>query len=460
MRWSIRNQILVPLVAIQAVAVAAITLTAAALAARRSELQIIDRLNGVVDTLEHADFPYTAGVLAKLRGLSGGQFVAFDQDGEVRESTLQGSRLLPASLRGLPAVAHVDSLGSSPAATVDGTPYFGVMVRSAGAPRDSSLLVLYPETSWRQARWEAALPPLLLGVGALGVMAVFTCWIAHRFSARIQRVGRHVARIVEGDFHELTAANERDEIGDLSCSIDRLCVRLREMERTIRQTERSRLLAQFAAGLAHQLRNALTGARMSVQLHARRFPDQAGDESLSVALRQLAMTEEQVKGLLSLGRVEPRAVVVFDLRRLLSEVAALVQPACQHAKVALRHEERGEPVELEGDPASVRAAVLNLALNAIEAAGAGGRVRFQVEARGDEAVIEVADTGNGPPPEVAHAICEAFVTSKPEGVGLGLAIAQQVAVEHCGRLSWTRAGGETRFQLALRRNMAAPKGAA
>ena len=55
----------------------------------------------------------------------------------------------------------------------------------------------------------------------------------------------------------------------------------------IHESERARLLAQLAAGLAHQLRNSLTGARMSIQLHPRRHPASAGDETLSVALRQL-----------------------------------------------------------------------------------------------------------------------------------------------------------------------------
>ena len=58
----------------------------------------------------------------------------------------------------------------------------------------------------------------------------------------------------------------RDEVRDLSRSINQMCVQLRAMQQTIRQSERARLLAQFAAGLAHQLRNSITGARMSVQL--------------------------------------------------------------------------------------------------------------------------------------------------------------------------------------------------
>jgi signal transduction histidine kinase len=460
MRWSIRNQLLVPLVAIQVIAVAAITLTTATLAARRSERQIIDRVNGVLDTLEHADFPYTGSVLTKMRGLSGAHFVACDESGRVSESTLLGLRQVPPDLHSLPRAAYVDSLGARPAAILGGMRFFGVMLRSSRAPRNTSLLVLYPESSWRQARWEAALPPLLLGIGSLGVMVLFTCWIAHRFSTRIERLGHQVARIVEGDFQELTHSDERDEVGDLSRSINRLCGRLRDMRRTIRQTERSRLLSQFAAGMAHQLRNALTGARISVQLHAKRYPVPDDDECLSVALRQLAMTEEQVKGLLSLGRVEPRAPAVFDLVQLVSEVAALVQPTCRHARVALGDGQNHERIEILGDQASVRAAVLNLALNAIEAAGAGGRVGLEAFTEGDLAVIEVVDTGAGPAPEVADALCEAFVTNKPEGVGLGLAIAQQVASEHHGRLSWLRASGETRFRLSLRNTIASPKGAA
>ena len=69
--------------------------------------------------------------------------------------------------------------------------------------------------------------------------------------------------------------------------------------------------------------------------------------------------------------------------------------------------------------------------------------------RGDVAAVEVVDSGPGPPSGLVETLCEPFVTSKPEGVGLGLALAQQVASDHGGRLSWTRGVGETRFTLAI-----------
>jgi signal transduction histidine kinase len=449
MRWSLRNQILVPLIGIQAVAVTAIAVSTATLAARRNETQIIERLNGVIDALGQGNFPFTASVLSRMQQLSGAHFVAYTEEGRVTATSFPIAQTLPEGLRSVSLAARVSSLSQSPTIIVAGVRYFAVSVHSANRPAGSSLLVLYPETSWRQARWDAAVPPLMLGLGSLAIMVVVTGWIAHRISKRIRRVKQQVAVIAEGTFEELDLGSERDEVQDLSRSINLMCVQLKEMRGTIERSERTRLLGQLAAGLAHQLRNSLTGARMSVQLHARRYPSPDGDQSLNVALRQLTITEEQVKGLLSLGRVEQRPPELYDVSRIVHDVAFLVQPACQHGKVTFHEPIARGPIELFVDPLSLRSAVLNLTLNAIEAAGPGGDVSLAAVSNRDEVWIEVVDSGPGPSADLAGILCEAFVSSKPEGVGLGLAIAQQVAAEHGGRLSWDREQDHTCFRLAL-----------
>jgi signal transduction histidine kinase len=453
----LRNQILIPLIAIQGVSVCAITAATATLAARRSERQVIDRLNGVVETLGHVNFPYTTSVLARMRGLSGAEFVAYSADGQVAGSSFSGLKDTLPPLPSIPQTARLDSLGQAPTVRLDGVRYFAVPLQPSSGSRGSPLLVLYPETSWRQARREAATPPLLLGGGSLLLMAAVTSWIAHRISRRIGVVNRRVARIAGGDFEGLDPGREGDEIADLVRSINSMCLQLRDMSRTIQQSERTRLLAQLAAGLAHQMRNSLTGARMSVQLHARRCPSPTNDRSLEVALRQLAMTEEQVKGLLSLGRVEERPPVVCDLKRLLGDIALLVGPACAHAKVTLDTRCDGPPLGVMAEESGLRAAALNLALNAVEAAGHGGLVRLEAVRDGEAVAIEVSDTGPGPPPGLATSLFEPFTTSKPEGAGLGLALAQQVAARHGGQLSWARAAHETRFRLSFPRVREAAK---
>ncbi len=135
--------------------------------------------------------------------------------------------------------------------------------------------------------------------------------------------------------------------------------------------------------------------------------------------------------------------------RLLHDVAALLQPTSEHARVAFRVGAGPPTATVLADEPSLRAAVLNLALNAIEAAGAGGSVAIELWNDGDTRVIEVADTGPGPPAQLGETLFEPFVTGKPEGVGLGLALARHVALAHHGSVTWARDGALTRFRLTL-----------
>jgi len=98
---------------------------------------------------------------------------------------------------------------------------------------------------------------------------------------------------------------------------------------------------------------------------------------------------------------------------------------------------------------SLRAALVNLALNGIDAAGRGGTVWLSAVQIGSQIVLAIDDSGEGPPESVRESLHEPFVTSKPEGIGLGLAVAQAVAEEHGGTLAWERADGRTRFAISL-----------
>jgi nitrogen-specific signal transduction histidine kinase len=74
-------------------------------------------------------------------------------------------------------------------------------------------------------------------------------------------------------------------------------------------------------------------------------------------------------------------------------------------------------------------------------------VSLAADAKG--AAVEVSDTGPGPPPELTARLYEPFVTGKPEGIGLGLAVAKQAADAHGAALAWRRDGGRTVFRAAF-----------
>lgn len=448
MRWPIRLQILVPFVGVVILSVTAIAVGAAMLAVRRGEQQTVERLRTVVAALDPVSIPLTVPVLTKMRELSGAHFISRTESGSVIAATLPTGNLPLESLDASRLNDHLDSFGSHSMLTIDGTRYFASTLQRPGNSRFRSLTVLYPELDWTRARRDAALFPLTVGAATVLLTTLVALWVAQRFGSRIRSIERQVAAIAGGDFTEIPLNGRSDEVQDLVSSVNRMCGQLRHMQDVIRAGDRAQLLAQLAGGLAHQLRNAITGARLSLQIHQRRC-SAGGDETLVVALRQLALMEAHVKGLLSLGRSERRPYVPCDISRILQDVVSLVGPVCQHAQVVLDAADIGPAVLVRADGESLTAALLNILLNAQEAAGRGGRVSIAVLRERDRVAIDVFDNGSGPPAEVRDTLFDPFVTSKTAGVGLGLAIARQVALDLGGTLTWTRIEGLTCFRMLL-----------
>jgi signal transduction histidine kinase len=449
MRWPIRNQIFLPVATLLLVAIASIAVLLAAVAARRSSRERMERVERVVATLNDASFPFTENVLTKMRGLSGAEYVALDERGAIVTSTL-GTSVRASDLPArLPVTGPPTRLEDFQVIGVGGQPYYLAVLKGHANAGVHSLLVLYPKSNLWQAQWAAAWPPLAIGGVTILLMVAVSAWLSQRLARRIEAVQGLFARLADGHFGHVDAQRPLDEIYDLILSANRLSDRLASNQEEIARTERLRSLAQLAGGLAHQLRNSVTGARMAVQLHQRRCPRQH-DESLDVALRQLSLTEEQVRGFLSLGKPEQQPPVAQPLSRIVAEVDRLVAPAARHGHVAWEC----EPPAADDDPTvanahSVRAGLLNLVLNGVQAAGSSGRVRLSTERTGPHVQIHVADSGSGPPESLHSSMFEPFITSKPEGIGLGLALAKAAAEEHGGSLTFARVDGQTQFTMSL-----------
>lgn len=452
---TIRNQILVPFATTVILAVATIAISAAWFSAQRSERATLRQLSNIVRTLSNTTLTYTGPILEKMQGLSGAEFVALSPTRQVVAATVPVNDEMLAEARTAPLITAGRSFSELSSLVNGETRYFTARLRADGGANVGSLLVLYPEASWREARWEAAWPPLVIGGVTMLLVVAISVWLAHRISSRVQSVQHLLAEIACGRFPQTTVASANskagrlDELDALINSAGELSVQLQSLQDTIRQTERVRTLAQLAGGLAHQLRNCVTGARMAIQLHNRRCSISTEDETLDVALRQLTLTEQHIKGLLSLSRKEDRPAERGSLSDLMSDLERLMRPHAEHAHVSFQVVTNVPDSVLVPDIEQFRTACLNLALNAIEAAGQGGSVSVESGRTGNDIKVTFTDSGEGPPSELAETLFEPFVTSKPEGVGLGLALAKRVADENQGQLAWHREDQRTVFELTV-----------
>jgi len=323
-------------------------------------------------------------------------------------------------------------------------------------PQQAVLLIPLPAVT--RVTFEAVAPMLVVAGIMLAILIPLGLSVTGRLTRRIVAIEGLVGRIAAGAFGSQlaagpAAAGDSDEIDRLQRGVNQMSSTLASLRDSLVAGERQRLLGQLAAGFAHELRNAITGSRLAIDLHRRRCLLSATDstprdDSLTVAIRQLDILEEEVRGLLAVGRPEVRPPVTrFDLATLFADVQDLTSPRLEHAGVSLSCS--CPPLRLAARREPLRAAVVNLVLNAIDAAGPGGEVRLAAAVQDGCCLITVEDNGPGIPAELANSISDPFVTGKPEGVGLGLAVARVVAEEQGGGLNWIRHDGLTRFALFL-----------
>src|SRR5262245_24790245 len=416
MRWSIRVQLLVPLLTLL-VGVVGMSVWTALASADRARRQIEKQMHDIARTVATKIFinPHT---LPLMKGLSGAEFLPCDTHREpLHDDEGRPLTTLPELPDNLPGITpHWESLTELPRVRVAGAAYFalGVPIGSGDEAR-GTLYVFYPESLWRDAVWEAVRPAVYVGIiGGLASLVLMIA-VAQRLSRRFGELERRTRLIAAGDFSPMPLPRRNDELRDLARSVNEMAQQLAQYQETVKRTERLRLLGQVSGGLAHQLRNGVTGAKLAVQLHARACNGQTDAEPLDVALRQLALVESHLKRFLDLGKTTELRRQPCDLQALLDETIGLLQPQCRHARIALRWQapEAGQPAMVSGDRSQLGHLFLNVITNAMEAAGPGGTVEVALRLSANSAKVSVTDSGPGPAPDVAPRLFEPFVTGKP-----------------------------------------------
>ncbi len=233
---------------------------------------------------------------------------------------------------------------------------------------------------------------------------------------------------------------------------------VREFEQRMRHADRLAALGEFAAGLAHEIRNPLNAIRGSVEM-IRDGIDPGSDDArlVELVLKESERLGNLVQGVLSYGRVEEGVVGRVDLGELAHEVSLLARNHSSHrSDIALDVNCRGASVL--GNPEQIRQILLNLVINAFEAIEESGRVsvflppvsEMDLKAGEGEVAMVVQDTGCGIEAERVAQVFAPFVTSKAGGTGLGLAIVDKLVELQGGRITVeSKQGQGSRFIVFL-----------
>lgn len=265
-------------------------------------------------------------------------------------------------------------------------------------------------------------------------------------------MGERVARVLEGvkGYGREPLIVERDEVpryfevgffpigegagGGITITMRDETVRERLREEMTRM-DRLASLGKLSAGIAHEVRNPLTGISLLLDdLHDRAPHDPESQAMMRKALQEIERVERLVSALLNFASPPKAQFREGELNRVVQDTILLLRRLCEQQGVELSLAP-GEVPRFSFDIEKIKQAVLNLVKNALEATPRGGRIGIATHAEGGTATITVADNGPGIAAEDLPLIFEPFFTRKGAGTGLGLSITQRIVEEHHGKIA-------------------------
>ncbi|MEO8735438.1 MAG: ATP-binding protein [Edaphobacter sp.] len=199
-------------------------------------------------------------------------------------------------------------------------------------------------------------------------------------------------------------------------------------------------IGRLTAGVGHEVKNPINA--MVVHLELLRGKLEAGDASglvgaqrhVDILAGEMQRLDRVVQTLADFSRPMELHLREQDLRQVVGAVTELTAAEMQENKVQVALETPPEPVMVRVDGELVRQALLNLMLNGMQAMTSGGKMRVTIRREHSYAVVEVADEGEGIPPELLPRIFELYFTTKAKGSGIGLAMTYRILQMHGGAM--------------------------
>lgn len=218
---------------------------------------------------------------------------------------------------------------------------------------------------------------------------------------------------------------------------------LKEAEANVRRADRLAALGQLTAGLAHELRNPLGTMKTSAELLARNVEKEnaIAQEMAGYIREEVDRTNSLITRFLDFARPQHLKIEKNDLAAMLDRVIARFERE-KNADVSVYKNYSPDIPPVAFDAELIERVISNLITNAAQASPPGGVVTVKTRLAEEMVEIAVIDRGTGIDPKNLESIFNPFFTTKPEGVGLGLAICSKIVDEHGGQITVESAPGE------------------
>jgi signal transduction histidine kinase len=322
------------------------------------------------------------------------------------------------------ASAAVEPIGKHPA---------GEGVFRAPVSAQEELVMTYSPEVISREKAEAVRPFVWMAAGGVALVLLLGALTAQTVARPLERLAEQAKALPSGDVARVGGGAELDHLVDA----------MNRMLSEVRRGERLAVMGRMAAGVAHEIRNPLSSMKMTVQMLREGVQDR---EPYNLILREIERLELTAAELVGVSQPLRKESVKLDT--VVDEVLELMRRQLEH--LSIRVDRRYAPApSVEVDISRFKRCIMNLVLNGAQAMPSGGPLRIGVFPKDGRIRLEVTDHGPGVPPDLRDRIFDPFVTTKQDGVGLGLALTRRIVEDHGGTIGLDSSGPGATFWIEL-----------
>ncbi|MBS1962091.1 MAG: HAMP domain-containing histidine kinase [Bdellovibrionales bacterium] len=291
---------------------------------------------------------------------------------------------------------------------------------------------------------------LLFGLLIVTIAFLLSSRVARSLTRPLSALVAATESVAQGRFAENVAVRSNDEVGELARKFNAMAGSLDALQKRLVESERHAAIGQVARGVGHEFGNILMRVFGKIDLAMLDTEEPKTKAHLQTALDAVERAKIILQNLRSYSKTGdaaagPRAPVA--LGTVVDQTLTLVQHELKTGNIEVKRDFSAGAPSVEGDAVALGQVFLNLMINSKHAMPNGGKLSIAIrpETGADDApgvAVEVADTGEGIPPDVLPRIFdEAFSTKGDHGSGLGLSISKTIVEGHGGKISAVSAKG-------------------